>query len=110
MPGEGAVEAGEDRHARALDDLDQFADARGRHVDRLFAEDRLAGFCAGLDQVEMRVRRRADDDGLDRRSAMIASLVMTFAPVLAASASAAAGKASATATARAPSMCYRLAA
>ncbi len=34
-------------------------------VDRLFAEDRLAGAGEALDQVGMRIGRRADDDGVD---------------------------------------------
>jgi hypothetical protein len=48
-----------------LDDLEAGLDALGVEIDRLFAEDRLAGAGEALDQVGMGVGRRADDDGVD---------------------------------------------
>ena len=51
----------------SVDDLDAGLDAGDVEIDRLFAEDRLAGAGKALDQVGMGIGRRADDDGVDIR-------------------------------------------
>ena len=62
---EAAVEADHQRRAGALDDGKAALDARAREIDRLFAEDRLAGPGGALDQVGVGGGRRTDQDRAD---------------------------------------------
>ncbi len=57
---EAAVEADQQRHARLLGDLEAGIDAGEAEVDRLLAEDRLAGLGRPLDQVGVGVGRAGD--------------------------------------------------
>jgi hypothetical protein len=61
---EAPVEPGHKGHARCVDGVDTGADIVHRHVDGLFAEDRLSARRA-VDQVEMGVGGRADHHGVD---------------------------------------------
>jgi hypothetical protein len=61
------VEADLDRHAQGPDLVPAGVDLGDVEVDRLLAQDRLAGPGRGGDQLDVRVRGRGDQDGLDRR-------------------------------------------
>ena len=60
-----AVEADHQHGLGVAHDLEAGLDTGQRQIDRLFAEDRLAGLGEFLDQVGMGVGRRADHDGVD---------------------------------------------
>jgi hypothetical protein len=62
---EAAVEADHQLALGLINHLDAGLDPGDVEIDRLFAEDRLAGAGKTLDQVGMGVGRRADDDGVD---------------------------------------------
>ena len=62
---EPAIEPYHQRGAGRLDDIEALADALGVEVDRLLAEDRLFGPRGALDQIGVRVGRRADRDCVD---------------------------------------------
>jgi hypothetical protein len=62
---EAAVEADHQRGALLLDDGQALAHARDREIDRLLAEDRLAGDRRLLDQVGVHVGRGRDEHGSD---------------------------------------------
>ena len=62
---EAAVEADHQLGLGVGHDLEAGAHALGREVHRLFAEDRLARLRGLLDQVGMRVGRRADQHRVD---------------------------------------------
>ena len=62
---EAAIEADHQRRAGLLDDFEAGADALDVEIDRLLAEDGLAGARGALDQIGVRVGRRADRDGVD---------------------------------------------
>ena len=73
--------------AGRLDDVEAGADALGVEIDRLLAEDRLAGARGAFDQIGVHVGRRADRDRVDiLGDARIASIAATWAPVASASA------------------------
>ena len=65
---EAAIEADHQRGAGFPDHRKAFLDALHVEIDRLLAEDRLSGPGKALDQIRMRIGRRADDDGIDIRS------------------------------------------
>jgi hypothetical protein len=62
---EAAVEADHQRGAFGVDDLEAGLDPLDVEIDRLFAEDRLAGPGEALDQIGVGIGGRADDDGVD---------------------------------------------
>ena len=64
---EAAVEADEQRHAGLVDGGEAGAGALEVEVDRLLAEDRLAGPGRGLDEIGVGICRRADNNGGDFR-------------------------------------------
>ena len=64
---EAAVEPDHQRRARFPHHREAFFDPLHIEIDRLLAEDRLAGAGEALDQVGMGVGRRADDDRIDIR-------------------------------------------
>ena len=61
---EAAIEADHQRHARPLHGIEARAHAIGGQVDRLLAEDRLAGRGSALDVVDVGRRRRTDQHGV----------------------------------------------
>ena len=62
---EAAVEADHQRRAGLSDHFEAGADAIDVEVDRLLAEDRLAGAGGALDEIGVGVGRRADGDRVD---------------------------------------------
>ena len=62
---EAAVEADHQHSIGLLDHGQAFFDALDVEIDRLLAEDRLAGPGETLDEIGVGVGRRADDDGVD---------------------------------------------
>ena len=62
---EAAIEADHQRRAGLPDDFEAGANAADVEVDRLFAEDRLAGARGALDEIGVGVGRRADRDRFD---------------------------------------------
>ena len=62
---ESAVEADHQGRGGFIDDRKALADALERQIDRLFAEDRLAGPREALDEIGMGIGRGADRDGID---------------------------------------------
>ncbi len=62
---ETPVEADHQRRAGLVHDIEAGPDAVRGKVDRLFAEDRLAGPSSLLDEIRVGIGRRADEDRLD---------------------------------------------
>jgi hypothetical protein len=62
---EAAVEADHQRGLGLVDDLQAVAHPGDAEIDRLFAEDRLAGAGKFFDETGMGVGRGADDHGVD---------------------------------------------
>ena len=62
---EAPVETDHQRRRGFIDDRKALPDALERQVDRLFAEDRLAGPREALDEIGMGIGRGADRDGIN---------------------------------------------